>query len=400
MMHFNETIQKLSVIHRLSIALALFGLALLFRFFFIPTTTGGPFVTFYPAIILAFYWCGAWAGALVAVLCGLSGVYFFMPPYGQFDFSFNVSSSVLFFAITSSMIGVFTTMLLRQIEQLNVVLDNDLIGSMMLRNRKIVWCNRGMSNILGYSQAELVGASTKMLYADPAKYEEIGREAYPLAHGKPFRSQLEMRKSNGQTVWIDISGAAIAYDPTLTFWLVNDISKQKSLEEELSHQVNHDFLTGLSSRSWFMRQALVEVRRANRYQNPLSLLMLDIDFFKRINDTHGHQAGDIVLKKVAELCKQMLRDSDVVGRLGGEEFALLLPETNHHQAYIVAERLRTNIEQTKIVLPAEEVTLQLTVSLGVASLEGKADEVEAMIARADKALYEAKRHGRNRVFAS
>ncbi len=400
MMHLNETLKKLNVINRLSIALALFGIALLFRFIFIPYSSGGPFVTFYPAIILAFYLCGAWAGALVALLSGLAGVYFFMPPYGQFDVGLRISSSVVFFAITSVMIGFFTTLLLRQIEQLNVLLDNEIIGSMMLRNRKIVWCNRGMSKILGYTQAELLGASTKMLFADENKYEEIGREAYPIEHGKPYRTQFEMRKSSGQTVWIDISGAAIAYDPTLTLWLVNDISKQKSLEEELSHQVNHDFLTGLSSRSWFMRQALVELHRANRYHNPLSVLMLDIGFFKRINDTHGHQAGDIVLKSVADLCKQMLRDSDVVGRLGGEEFALLLPETNHHQAYIVAERLRTNIEKAKIMLPAEDVTLQLTVSIGVATLEGKADEVQAMIARADKALYEAKNSGRNRVFAS
>lgn len=399
-MHLNETIKKMSLINRLSIALALFGVALLFRFIFIPYTSGGPFVTFYPAIILAFYLCGAWLGSLVAVLSGLTGVYFFMPPYAQLSFSQNVSSSVVFFAITSIMIGFFTTLLLRQIEQLNVLLDNELIGSMMLRNRKIIWCNRGMSKILGYTQAELLGASTKMLYADETKYDEIGDEAYPIEQGKSYRTQFEMRKSNGQTVWIDISGATVAYDPTLTLWLVNDISKQKDLEEELSHQVNHDFLTGVSSRSWFMRQALIELHRANRYHNPLSVLMLDIDFFKRINDSHGHQAGDIVLKCVADLCKQMLRDSDVVGRLGGEEFALLLPETNHHQAYLVAERLRTSIEKAKIMLPEEDVTLQLTVSIGVATLTGKTDEVEAMVARADKALYEAKHSGRNRVFSS
>lgn len=399
-MHLNETIKKLSIYNRLSLALALFGLALFLRFTFIPNIGGGPFVTFYPAIILAFYLCGAWSGALVAVLSGLSAVYFFMPPYGQFDFSFHLSSSVVFFAITSVMIGLFTTLLLRQIEKLNVLLDNELIGSMMLRNHKITWCNRGMSKILGYTQAELMGASTKMLFADENIYDEIGREAYPIKHGKPYRTQFEMRKSNGQTVWVDISGASISYDPTLTLWLVNDISKQKELEEELSHQVNHDFLTGVSSRSWFMRQAIVELHRAIRYNNPLSVLMLDIDFFKRINDTHGHQVGDIVLKSVADLCRQMLRDSDVVGRLGGEEFALLLPETNHHQAFIVAERLRASIEKANIVLPAEDVNLKLTVSIGVATLVEKTDEVEAIIARADKALYEAKNSGRNRVFVS
>lgn len=307
---------------------------------------------------------------------------------------------MMFFAITSTMIGLFTTLLIRQLEQRNVLLDNELIGSMMMRNRKIIWCNRGMSKIVGYSQSELVGTSTKLLFADEMQYETLERDANLLEHGKAYRAQVEMRKSNGQNVWIDISGSGVVYDPTITLWLINDISKQKSLEGELSHQVNHDFLTGVSSRSWFMRQALVELHRAIRYNHPLSLLMLDIDFFKRINDTHGHLAGDVVLKNVADLCKQMLRDSDMVGRLGGEEFALLLPETNHQQAFTVAERLRNNIENANIVLPGDNVTLQLTVSIGVATLEGKHDDVEAMIGRADKALYEAKNSGRNRIFVS
>jgi diguanylate cyclase (GGDEF)-like protein/PAS domain S-box-containing protein len=378
--------------------LAFFALAAIFRFTLIPQTNGGPFVTFYPAIILSFYFCGALPGAVVAIISGLVGTFYFIPPYGQFSIGAQFSSSVIFFAMTASLIGLFTTLLLRHIEQLNVVLDNELIGSMMLRNRKIIWCNRGMSKILGYSQAELIGASTKMLFAHASKYEEIGREAYPIQHGKPYRTQFEMRKSDGQKVWIDISGASISYDPTLTLWLVNDISKLKSLEEELSHQVNHDFLTGLSSRSWFMRQAEIELHRAQRYSNPLSIIMMDIDFFKRINDTHGHQAGDVVLKHVAELCRHMLRDSDVCGRLGGEEFALLLPETDKHQALEVAERLRLGLEKAKINLPTEGTTLQLTVSIGVTAITDINDTVDAMIARADKALYDAKNAGRNRVY--
>jgi diguanylate cyclase (GGDEF)-like protein/PAS domain S-box-containing protein len=396
MINFNSTTQKLSIYHRIAIALAFFALAAFLRFTLIPQTNSGPFVTFYPAIILSFYFCGALPGTLVAIISGLVGAYYFIPPYGQF----SLSSSVVFFFITVSLIGLFTTLLLRHIEQLNVLLDNELIGSMMLKNRKIIWCNRGMSKMLGYTQAELIGASTKMLFAHTSKYEEIGREAYPIQHGKPYRSQFEMRKSDGQTVWIDISGAAIAYDAKLTLWLVNDISKLKNLEEELSHQVNHDFLTGVSSRSWFMRQAEIELNRAIRYNNPLSLLMLDIDFFKSINDAHGHPAGDAVLKSVADICKHILRDSDVIGRFGGEEFALLLPETDHHQALIVAERLRTGIEKAKIMLPLDKVTLQLTVSIGVTSLVTKTDTLESLIAQADKTLYEAKNTGRNRVCAA
>jgi diguanylate cyclase (GGDEF)-like protein/PAS domain S-box-containing protein len=400
MIQLNDTFKKFNLYTRVAIAFAFFALALFLRIKLIPQTSGGPFVTFYPAIILSFYFCGALPGALIAVISGLVGSYYFIPPYGQFSPEVNVLSSVVFFAITTSLIGLFTTLLLRHIEQLNVVLDNELIGSMMLRNRKIIWCNRGMSKILGYSQLELVGASTKMLYAQASKYEEIGREAYPIQQGKPYRTQFEMRKSDGQKVWVDISGAAISYDQTLSLWLVNDISKLKGLEEELSHQVNHDFLTGLNSRSWFMRQAEIELHRAARYSNPLSVLMLDIDFFKHINDTHGHQAGDMVLKSVADLCKHMLRDSDICGRLGGEEFALLLPETDHHQAFEVAERLRAGIEKAKIILPSDETTLQLTVSMGVSSMTTKEDTVESMIARADKALYEAKHTGRNRVYTT
>lgn len=400
MIQLNDTFKKFNIYTRVAIACGIFALALYFRITLIPQTSGGPFVTFYPAIILCFYFCGALPGTLVAIMSGMVGAYYFIPPFNQFSLQPHISSPVVFFAITASLIGVFTTLLLRHIEQLNVILDNELIGSMMLRNRKIVWCNRGISKILGYSQAELIGASTKMLFAHASKFEEVGRDAYPIQNGKPYRTQFEMRHSNGQKVWIDISGAAITYDPTLSLWLVNDISKQKSLEEELSHQVNHDFLTGLSSRSWFMQQMQIELHRAVRYSNPLSVLMLDIDFFKRINDTHGHQAGDLVLKSVADLCKHMLRDSDICGRLGGEEFALLLPETDQHQAYEVAERLRLGIEKAKIMLPADDTTLQLTVSIGISSISSKEETVEALIARADKALYEAKNTGRNRVYSS
>jgi len=400
MFNLNDSINKLNLYYRIAIALCLFAFALFCRFTLMPQSAGGPYVTFYPAIIISFYFCGALSGTLVAVLSCLAGIYYFVPPYHQFYFDIKLVPSVVFFTITSALIGVFTSLLLRHIEELKIVLDNELIGSMMLKNRKIIWCNRGMSKILGYTQAELVGASTKMLYANTSKYDEIGQEAYPVEHGKPYRTQFEMRKSNSQKVWVDISGAAIAYDPTLTLWLVSDISKLKSLEEELSHQVNHDFLTGLSSRSWFMRQAEIELHRALRYNNPLSIIMMDIDFFKRINDTHGHQAGDMVLKNVAELCRHMLRDSDVCGRLGGEEFALLLPETDKHQVLEVAERLRVGIEKAKITLPMDEITLQITVSLGVSSITNGADTVDAMIARADKALYDAKNAGRNRVYAA
>jgi len=397
MVNFNYTHYKLQPIYRFSVALIFFALALVSRFTFLTHATGGPFVTFYPAIILSFYFCGTFPGAMVAVLSGLAGSYYFMAPYNQFSAHIHVSYAIVFFALTSTLIGFFISRLHRYIEETNVILDNEMIGSIMLRNRKIIWCNKAVSTILGYKQSELLGRSTKMLFADEAMYETVGRNAYPLKNGVPYRTQFEMIKADGHKVWIDISGAAIPYDASLSLWLVNDISKLKALEEELKHQVDHDFLTGLRSRSWFMEQATIELHRASRFNTPLSLLMLDIDFFKLVNDTYGHQVGDIALKNVAQFMQKILRDFDMCARIGGEEFVILLPQTNQDKAFEVAERIRLFIQNTKVPLPAAESSLQLTVSIGLSSLSCKEESIDDLISKADKALYQAKHTGRNRV---
>jgi diguanylate cyclase (GGDEF)-like protein/PAS domain S-box-containing protein len=383
--------------YRLTFALVLFSVALFFRFYFLPQTSGSAFITFYPAIILSFYFCGVYIGALVTMMTALVAVYYFIPPYHQLSVHAYISSSLIFFGVTTSLIGFFISRLHRQIEKLDAILDNEMIGSMMLRNRKIIWCNKAMSTILGYPQSKLLGATTSMLFADASKFEIVGREAYPLKTDKPYRTQFEMIKADGTRLWVDISGAAIPYDASLSLWLLSDISTQKKLEQALQHKVNHDFLTGLNTRDWFMSQASIELNRATRTHSPLSLLMLDIDYFKRVNDTHGHQAGDLVLKNVASLTKKMLRDFDLCARLGGEEFAILLPETNKDKAHEVAERLRLGIERAKIALHTEDSTLSVTVSIGVSSITSSEDNVDMLINKADKALYEAKNTGRNRV---
>lgn len=386
--------------YRFILASLLFTLALLLRFTLLPQTGSGPFVTFYPAIILSFYFCGAYLGTLVAVCAALAAAYFFIPPYNDFAINTNTYSSLIFFTITSSLIGFFISRLHRHIEQISIILDNEMIGSMMLKDRKILWCNKAMRRILGYSRSRLVSSSTKILFADEAVFEMVGRDAYPLKVGRPYRTQFQMVKADGAKIWVDISGAAISYDKNLSLWLLNDISKQKALEDELKHKVNHDFLTGLNSRDWFMSQALTELNRATRSNSPLSLLMLDIDFFKKVNDTYGHQVGDIVLKSVANIAKSTLRDFDICGRLGGEEFAVLLPEANQDQAREVAERLRLAIANTQIALPTGGLPISITISIGVSSVMSKHDNIDVLISKADKALYEAKNTGRNRVCTS
>jgi diguanylate cyclase (GGDEF)-like protein len=164
----------------------------------------------------------------------------------------------------------------------------------------------------------------------------------------------------------------------------------------LKQKAQVDYLTGASNRGHFMHLAEVELARAIRYGNDLSLFMLDIDLFKQVNDRHGHKAGDLVLIKLAEVCAATLREVDVIGRVGGEEFAILLPETDVVAAAEVAERLRRELAEARV--PLENVLpVQFTVSIGVSALASADDNLDVLLARADEALYQAKESGRNKV---
>jgi len=185
---------------------------------------------------------------------------------------------------------------------------------------------------------------------------------------------------------------------SLTAQFVSTLSNERDyLQIELEKKAHVDYLTGVSNRRHFMEKANLDLHRAVRYGSPLSILMLDIDFFKKINDSHGHKAGDAVLMKLAEICRQILREVDVIGRIGGEEFAILLPETKQQEAFQVAERLRAAISMANIPIESVGLPLLFTVSIGVTSLATKEDNIDVLLNRADKALYEAKKAGRNRV---
>ena len=167
---------------------------------------------------------------------------------------------------------------------------------------------------------------------------------------------------------------------------------------QLQELALHDGLTGLLNRRHWESCLEREFARHNRYSNPASLVLFDIDHFKKLNDTYGHQAGDEVIRQVARITREMVRDTDYAGRYGGEEFVVLLADTPLQGASQFAERLRMAIEQLQI--SHEQLSLQCSVSVGVACIRTDMANHQALIEAADKALYQAKSAGRNQVVTS
>ena len=177
--------------------------------------------------------------------------------------------------------------------------------------------------------------------------------------------------------------------------IYDDTTEKRRLELELERQAHTDYLTCLFNRRHFMEQGVLEFSRAMRYESAFSVLMFDIDHFKKVNDTWGHHAGDLVIRKVAETALVVVRDIDIVGRLGGEEFAIALPETNEAGALLVAERLRSTVENARVTF--EGNVLRCTISVGIATIFKECANIDTLLNLADRALYEAKESGRNRV---
>lgn len=165
---------------------------------------------------------------------------------------------------------------------------------------------------------------------------------------------------------------------------------------KLEHMAVTDELTGLANRRFFIWQAKRQMAQSSRSDQPLSLLMLDIDHFKNVNDTYGHEAGDNALKKVSAILQSTLREGDQCGRMGGEEFAVLLPQTSAESAGNVAERIRILIENLSILTSSGSCSV--TVSVGVATRSDQTKDIDSLIRKADEAMYQAKREGRNKVY--
>lgn len=269
---------------------------------------------------------------------------------------------------------------------------------MLDRDNRTSFVNSRLAAMLGYEVDELLGKSLFELMTPEWRELTRGKLGRP-APDTAEQHDLKLLRRDGREIW-----ALVSVNPLFdeheghqgTIAMVVDITDRKHMEAALHELAISDPLTGLLNRRHFYSLAQKELQRFQRYQNPLAAIMMDLDHFKSINDRLGHLTGDQVLQTVARILRDSLRQTDILCRYGGEEFAILLPETDLRTASVTAERLRQTLGSEPI--ETDQGPLQLTVSLGVAGIYSWRDiSVEDLLDHADRMLYAAKEGGRNQV---
>ncbi|WP_082140037.1 sensor domain-containing diguanylate cyclase [Desulfovibrio sp. TomC] len=278
------------------------------------------------------------------------------------------------------------------------ILNSSSIGILVVTNNRIITeVNNKLAEMFGYSKEEMLGNSVHMIHLDEQRGVQFGEKFWAkTAETKTVTCEYPLKKKDGTTVLCELSGTAINSNALWqgVVWAVVDISERKKIEHDLLFCANHDHLTGIYNRGFFVRQLEEEVWRSKRYKRHISLIMIDVDDFKKVNDLYGHIVGDSVLKWLCAEVQLTLRQADIFGRVGGEEFGIALPETEIAGAVQLAERIRESIF-TQTFAP-DSIELQLTLSFGVAML-AQDDDCDSFFKRSDDALIIAKSTGKNKV---
>jgi len=263
---------------------------------------------------------------------------------------------------------------------------------------RIRYVNNAFSDLTGYTAGEVIGKSPNMLQGEGTSDETKSTIRAALKKEEPVREIILNYGKSGTPYWLDINIIPLRNPQGIVTHFAaieRDVTALKNAEFELRHKATHDGLTNLLNRTAFIEQADAEFARATRHGRPLSLITMDIDHFKQVNDTHGHAAGDSVLRQIGTTITESRRTSDHPGRLGGEEFAILLPETPLEAAEKLANALRKRVAAA--ITPVTGKNLSVTISVGVTCVAGADNDFESVAARADQAMYQSKSEGRNRV---
>jgi len=277
---------------------------------------------------------------------------------------------------------------------------NNAFWLMDLVTTKIIYISPAYEEIWGRPCQFLYdNPSSFMIYTHPEDLPKVKIVMERLQiTGENFEEEYRILRPDGSIRWIWVRMFSFFDNQNKVYRIVGvaeDITRRKQLEHELIRLATVDPLTSTNNRYSFLERGQTELIRALRYGKPFTLLMLDIDDFKQVNDNFGHHMGDEVLKRMVSKSMATLRETDIFGRLGGEEFGVILIETDAVKGLVIAERLRANLAKLKI--KTGKKTIRFTVSVGLAALKKGDTSIGKIMRRADKALYEAKNRGRNRV---
>ena len=281
-------------------------------------------------------------------------------------------------------------------ERLRAILEQSPIGVSVSRrdDGRIIFVNTRFAELIGLKRDDVIGRQARDYYLDDQQRERVIERL--RSSGSVVNMEIQFRRADGSSFWtlFTVNQAVIQGVPVNLAWIY-DYTERRNMEEALRDMASRDSLTGIYNRRCFMDLARSQLARAHRYQEPMSVFVLVVAHFKRINDTYGHATGDDALRMVAGGCQAILREYDILGRLGGEEFVVVLPGATADESRVVAERVRRHL--ARMAIPGPEGRFHLTTSIGIAGLDGSNDTLEKAIHRADLALYRAKREGRNRV---
>jgi diguanylate cyclase (GGDEF)-like protein/PAS domain S-box-containing protein len=429
---------------RYVLAVCLVALAFSLRFVGLPIDAGAQFLTFFPAVALSFYLLGMGPGVVALILSALLGYCFFFPPYMSFrGTGTSIVSTVLFVLSSAAIAYVLERMYAYSRSTIQSEKEHFALA---LRERDkrfelaVDGARLGMYKWDVEDNSVMISGACCVHFGLPADVREISYEKFlQLIHSgdrrmlidthaeairthEDFEVDYRVTRPDHSERWLTAIGRPYFSREGLVKHVdgvVIDISKRKELERQLQQLNNdleikvrerttaltranetlaeinrHDSLTGLSNRLAASEMLRSEYARMARTKNSYAVLMLDVDFFKKVNDTYGHAVGDEVLRLVSSVIKSNLRVNDFVSRFGGEEFLVLLPSTGLEQAIQVAEKIRSSIAAAQ-----HPTAGRITVSIGVAVASPDQTGEEDAVKVADDRLYEAKNSGRDRVCA-
>ena len=276
----------------------------------------------------------------------------------------------------------------------DAMLQNDLIGMVRVRDGHAVWSNPALERMFGYGPGEMVGQAAIRLFLSPQEHARVRDTALTtMRAGGRFQTQLRMRRQDGSEFWVDLHGTVVS--ETESMWMLVDIDGLKRSEEQAQHLALRDVLTGLPNRRLFEEKVGDAIQGARRTGRGFAVCYLDLDGFKAINDQHGHEAGDEVLKEIGQRLQTLVRGNDVVARLGGDEFAILLSGiARPEDVEQTLQRCLFSI-QRRITLDCGE---KVSVGASIGAVVGSGgDNCRELLHAADESMYAVKRTGKGQI---